>query len=200
MSSQEKLETEERGALKVPRLSDEAQEWAERCISTGMSYDTIVGAFLETFPYYVEAASVDEAEVRETLRKKFKRMRGETRRPSYFRIKQNQEQLKKFLDCYPVACPLVRLAELERMRQDPGLTDDRRLKVLAGAHREEKRLMPPESRAPFEFPGVGLPDLRRVDKEEEVEASEQEDAADGDAAEKPGYKFGGAMAQRVEKK
>jgi len=190
MSTEEKTEGV-RGKLKVPRLSEEAQKWAETCIATGLPYTNIVQAFLETFPYYLENATVTEKEVRDILHKKFVRMRGEKRRVSYFRIKQKREELKEILDCYPVASPLVRLEELEVMRQDKTLTVDQRSKVLSGAHREQKMVLPPESRSPFEIPGVPVPDLTVEDSEETSEEATHEKGS-----EKQRYEFGGAMSKR----
>jgi len=144
-----------RGKLEVPRLSDEAQKWAELALSIGMPYKNVVVAFLETFPFYLENDEVGEDRIVEILEDRFKDMRRRTARKSYYNIKETQEQIKNLLGCIPVASPLFRLIELEKMRQNPASIDENLLKVFLIAGREQERLMPREQHSPF----GGLPDL-----------------------------------------
>ena len=174
-------ESNERGKLELPRLEGEALKWVETVLSIGMPYKNAVWAFLDSFPEYGEHETLTEDEIFKILSNRFKRMRRDTRRVSYQNIKETQNSLKKLLDCLPVASPLIRLIELEKLRQDPGLKCEQLLKVLGAAAREVELLMPRERTSPFS----GLPDLivTQTQPETNKDASEtpQKDA------------FGGAM-------
>ena len=144
-----------RGPLKLPRLKGEALDFAETILSIGMPYKYAVRAFLDSFPAYAEHEDLTEAEIFEILKNRFKEMRCQTRRLSYQNIKETEASLKKLLDCIPVASPLVRLMELEKMRQNPDAINMDLIKVLGAAAQESQRLMPRERTSPFS----GLPDL-----------------------------------------
>ena len=169
-----------RGKLEVPRLQGDALQWAETILAIGMPYTTAVRAFLESFPSYAEHETLSEDEVFNQLLDRFRRMRRDTRRVSYQKIKETQESLKTLLDCIPVASPLIRLIELEQLRQDAGLKCEQRLKVLGAALRETEVLMPRERTSPF----GGLPDLipKNTTPKTEVETTP-----------KQGDGFGGAI-------
>ena len=153
-------ESNERGPLEVPRLKGEALKFVQTLLALGMPYQNAVAAFLTSFPAYAENNYLTEAEVAEILRKRFKHMRGNSQRASYHAIKKNKENLKAFLDVIPIASPLIRLIELEQMRQDPGLKCEQRLKVLMAAAKEQERLMPRDRVSPFS-PLPNLPDLTK---------------------------------------
>ncbi len=155
MSSESNEQSKERGELEIPRLTGEALEFAETILSIGMPYGYAVQAFLESFPAYAEHDDLTEDEISNILLARFKRMRRDTRRLSYQKIKETEASLKKLLDCIPVASPLIRLIELEELRQDLGLNCEQRIKVLGAAAKETDRLMPRERTSPFS----GLPDL-----------------------------------------
>lgn len=144
-----------RESLDVPRLEGEALKWVEMVLSIGMPHKYAVRAFLDSFPSYSKHERLSEDEISEILLKRFYRMRGDTRRLSYQRIKETEASLKDILDCIPIASPLVRLIELEKKRQDPNLACEQLLKVLGAALRETEILMPRERKSPF----GGIPDL-----------------------------------------
>ena len=170
-----------RGKLEIPRLTGDALEFAETILSIGMPYDYAVQAFLDSFPAYAEHDELTEKEIYEALDKRFRRMRGDTRRASYHKIKGNEATLKQFLDVIPIASPFLRLIELEKMRQDAGLKCEQRLKVLSAAAKEVERLLPRERTSPFRGFST-LPDLPML--------------KDGD----PPDPFGGAMMGNVNKR
>lgn len=173
-----------RGPLQIPRLSGEALEFAETILAIGMPYAYAVRAFLDSFPSFAEHETLTEDEIFETLRKRFKEMRCSTRRLSYQKIKETEASLKKLLDCIPIASPLVRLIELEQMRQDPGLKCEQRLKVLGAASKETERLQPRERTSPFS----GLPDL--IPKQTSAETESNPESPKKDT-------FGGAMMENA---
>ena len=173
-----------RGPLQIPRLSGEAVEFAETILAIGMPYGYAVQAFLDSFPAYAEHETLTEDEVIGILKERFKRMRRDTRRLSYQNIKETEASLKKLLDCIPIASPLVRLIELEQLRQDPGLKCEQRIKVLGAASKETERLMPRERTSPFS----GLPDL--IPKQTSAETESNPESPKKDT-------FGGAMMRHV---
>ncbi|MCG9132734.1 hypothetical protein J5I95_13735 [Candidatus Poribacteria bacterium] len=185
MSNETKTESNRRGKLEMPRLEGEALEFAEKILSIGMPYRYAVQAFLDSFPSYAEHETLTESEIFEILKSRFQRMRRDTRRASYHKIKENEASLKDLLDCTPVASPLMRLIELEMMRQDRTLTCEQRLKVLGAAAREVERLMPRERTSPFS----GLPDLIPTKS-----TTPSETETNGKPPPDP---FGGAMMQNV---
>ena len=146
------------GPRKLPNLSDEEQDFAVTILSVGMPYENAVQAFLDTFPAYLEYEAVTEPEVRGILGGRFREMRRSTRRVAYHKIKETENTLKKLLDCIPVASPLIRLIELEQLRQDPGLKCGERVRVLSAAASEVERLTPRERKSPFGMPNP-IPDL-----------------------------------------
>ncbi len=168
--------------LKIPHIKGDALEFAETILSIGMPYEYAVQAFLDSFPEYAEHETLTEEEVHEIIGKRFRGMRRQTKRASYHRIKEFEASLKKLLDCIPVASPILRLIELEKLRQDGGLKCEQMIKVLAAAAKEQDRLMPRERTAPFS----GLPDL--IPKTTPTPTSESE--TNGKSPSDP---FGGAM-------
>lgn len=184
----------DRGELKIPRLEGEALEWVETALSIGMPYANTVRAFMDSFPEYLEpkdddAERLSDDEAFAILKERFSRMRRDTRRVSYHNVKAKKETLKKFLDCIPVASPLIRLVELEKMRQDPSLKHGDVIKMLAAARQEADYLMPRETtKTPFS--GVGLPDLPIAKVESDTEPdTETRKVADP---------FGGAITKNVD--
>lgn len=179
----------ERGPLEIPRLDSEAQEFAETLLALGMPYEFAVQSFLDCFPSYLEDSDLTEAEVYEILGNRFKDMRRRTKRLSYHRIKETEASLKKMLDCIPVASPLMRLIELEQMRQDGALKPEQRIKVLAAAAKENERLMPRERTSPFSsLPNLpGLPTASESTTPENAENKESP----------PRDPFGGAIMNNV---
>lgn len=193
-------ESKKRGPLDIPRLSGDALAWVETILSIGMPYDYAVRAFLDSFPEYAEHETLSEAEIFEDLRARFKEARTKTRRASYHRIKEKEASLKTFLDCIPVASPLVQLIELEKMRQDPSSINEKLLKVISLAGRVTESLMPRETRSPFRPPGtVGLPDLpiqgssetSETGGSDETQANQQH--PENTSKRSPFDPFGGAM-------
>lgn len=184
----------DREPLKIRRLTDDEQEWAETALAIGMSYGTAVNAFLETFPVFAEEAAevenLTEDDVFDILKQRFRRIRCDTRRVSYHNVKIKQETLGKFLDCIPVASPILRLVALEEMRQDPGLNQSQQLKVLAAARQEQQALMPREtSGSPFN--PNSLPDLPTPRRETPAETAENTEASQSPDP------FGGAITKNV---
>lgn len=187
MSSEKTDEKTDRGPLEVPRLAGEPLKFAENILAIGMPYDHAVRSFLDSFPEFLAIEGVSEAEVFEQLGNRFRRMRRDTRRVSYHKIKETQATLKEFLDCIPIASPLQRLLELEILRQDTTLKCQERLKVLGAAAREVEQLVPRERTSPF----LGLlPDLIPTQTANETrEVSPEPQRPDP---------FGGAMMKNVD--
>ena len=193
MSEQQKNPSGPRGPLKVPKFEGEVLEFAETILSIGMPYKAAVQAFVEAFPAILESDELSEAEIYEIVENRLRRMRKDTRRLSYQKIKETEASLKKLLDCIPVASPLIRLIELEQMRQDPSLKPGDRIKVLAAAVREEERLTPRERTSPFS----GLPNLPGLPTASETsETSENTENAENKES-PPSDPFGGAMMSNV---
>ena len=182
-------QSNERGPLKVPKFEGEVLEFAETILSIGMPYKYAVQAFVESFPAFLENDELSEEEVYEILDNRFRRMRKDTRRLSYQKIKETEASLKKLMDCIPVASPLMRLIELEQLRQDPGLKPGDRIKILAAAAKEEERLTPRERTSPFSsLPNLpGLP----TSKSTTSENSENKESPPRDP-------FGGAIMNNVD--
>ena len=130
---------------KIPRLKKEdgALEWVQTALSLGLPMDHVVQCFMEFFPDYrspmkFETQKEEEAAEKSTfkvLRQRFRDMLKDTRRISYYKVKENKETIRKFLDVIPIASPIVRLIELEMMRLDTSLKPDMRIKLITAADR-----------------------------------------------------------------
>ncbi len=173
----------------IQQIKGDALEFAETILAIGMPYQYAVQAFLDSHPEYAEHETLTEEEIYKIIFNRFRDMRCRTKRASYHRIKENEASLKKLLDCIPVASPIIRLIELEKMRQDPGLKCEQLLKVLGAAAREQEILMPRERKSPFSPSGMGLPDL--IPTQESTSESESNKGAP------PSDPFGGAMMENV---
>ena len=127
----------------VPRLRGDALDWVERALAIGRNYDyrTIIGAFVDTFPYFIEDiledTNVSEATVRKILKDRFKKMRSDKRRSSYHRIKAHQKRFRELFEDPFIAMVSYQAIELEKCRQIPTLTVVQRLKIFDAAHKIE---------------------------------------------------------------
>ena len=193
-------EKSERGALKVPRLKGKALAFAQTVLAIRIPYPQAVRAFLDSFPEYLENDELDAEEVAAHLEERFQRMLHNTQRVSYHKIKETEASLNKLLDCIPIASPLVQLIELEKMRQDPSLINEKLLKVISLAGKVTERLLPRERVSPFRPPGtVGLPDLPIAGGSETSEAGDSDETQSDQQHSKntskrsPFDPFGGAM-------
>lgn len=137
----------ERRQLSVPRLKGDELDWVERALAIGMNYDyrTVIGAFVDTFPYFLEDA-LEDTNVREEtalkiLKERFKKMRCDKRCSSYHRIKAHQKRFLELFEDPFIAMMIYQVIELEKLRQNPNLTVTQRLKIFDAARKIEDILV-----------------------------------------------------------
>ena len=112
------------------------------------------------------------------LRQRFRDMLKDTRRISYYKVKENKETIRKFLDVIPIASPIVRLIELEIMRLDTSLKPDQRIKVITAADRlTNAMLFDGSGNAPFDL----MPTLPKVEPAEPNKDSDEKKRSLGGA-------------------
>ena len=109
----------------VPRLIGDELAWVERSLAIGRNYDynTVIGAFVDKFPYFLEDAleetGISEETALKILRERFKKMRFDKRRPSYHRIKAHQKRFRELFEDPFLAVMLYHVIELEKLRITP---------------------------------------------------------------------------------
>lgn len=139
--------------LKVKRFEKDAIEWLTIALSLNTPYEEVCNIFVREFPAYVEGIDIDSDEAVTIIKNRIRKMRTDTRRVSYYKIKDNAAKIQKILDVIPIASPINQLMELEKLRQDPGLTKPQRINVIALAERIKSTLNPePTSKSEPELP------------------------------------------------
>lgn len=164
----------------VPSLKGEALEWVRIALSLGRDLDKVVRSFIDYFPEYRDPTAYETEEeqiqaeeaVFKNLRTRFRRLLTETRRASYFKIKENKETIRKFLDTIPIASPLVRLIELEDMRTDTTLKPDQRIKAILAADKLTNILLFDGGSNAFDL----MPTLPKASEEAEPNDDDTKDA------------------------
>lgn len=127
----------------VPRLKGDELDWVERALAIGMNYDdrTVIGAFVDTFPYFLEETleetGISEETALKILKDRFKKMRSDQRRSSYHRIKAHQKRFLELFEDPFVAMMIYQVIELEKCRQMPNLTVNQCLKIFDAARKIE---------------------------------------------------------------
>jgi len=178
--------------FKVKSLQGEALEWVQIALAFGFDLDHVVRCFIDFFPEYrdpKEYESVSEqanadAKVFGDLRTRFRKMQTDIRRISYFKIKENKETLRKFLDKIPIASPLTQLIELEKMRIDTTLKPNERIKAILAANKITNILLFDGGSNSFDL----MPTLPKAS-----EQAEPDDTNDTEDVPKKKKNLGGAM-------
>ena len=180
----------------LPKLDADPDmfQWVMCAMALNMPMAAAAEAFLDAFPNFDKGNDYSQKELIDTLISRFSNLKYDSRRPPYSQIKQKKEFLQKFLDCLPVTSPLVRLTDLEVLRQqcrremksDPIKYGHLLVKLQTAALKEMNTLQPPDKRSgAFPLPSGPAP-------------WEQKDKDKVDTSQKGGDPFGGAIMNITE--
>ena len=179
----------------LPKLASDPDmfSWVKFAMALNMPMEAAANAFLDAFPNYDKENAYTRDELVRKLKGSFNSLKYDNRRPPYSDIKQKKEYLQKFLDCLPVTSPLVRLTDLEVVRQqclrdlkgkDFVKVGHLLIKAQSATLKEMNILQPPDKKTGFPMPTGPAP-------WEQKKASE--DGESQPQTRKSGDPFGGAI-------
>ena len=182
---------------KLPSLKKNRDmlDWVLHAIALNMPIRIAAKAFVDAFPNFDSTNSYTELELIEILKKRFYHLKYDARRPAYSEIKDKKAYLQKFLDCIPVTSPLVRLVDLEILRQDCMASWDTDpikyghliTKIQSHALKEMNALMPSDKRTGLPMPSGPAP----------WEQKNKEEGKEEGTSTKGGDPFGGALMGQI---
>lgn len=174
--------------LKVKRFEGEALEWLQKALAfgwCGMDDDMITRTFFQMFPAYLETAAVEtEAEAAKIVKTRLRKMRTDVRGASYFKIQNQEKEIRSHLDMIPIASPFTRLIVLDKLLEDKSLKPETIIKVVLAAEKIVNNLSPQEKSSSSLW--NQLPNLPRASESSDVSGSSRSKS------------LGGAMMANVE--